>query len=109
VKDRGSEEDKRRARLRPSRFGTQAKAGASSRTPKAREASFALHLQVLAPSHANPPILLRRLAEKFVEVRRDRLVERQEPDGGLALGAVPAVERVEDLLRGFGRSQDLVK
>ena len=44
-------------------------------------------------------------AEEFVEVGRDRFAERQEPDGGLVLLAVLAVECLEDLLRRFRRAE----
>ena len=42
-------------------------------------------------------------------MRGDRFLERQEPDRGLPLLAVVAVERVEDFLRGLGRAEDLVQ
>ncbi len=37
---------------------------------------------------------------------RDRFAERQEPDGGLVLLAILAVEFLEDLLRRFRRAED---
>ena len=49
------------------------------------------------------------LAQELVEVRGDRLVERQEPDRGLPLRAVVAVECVEHLLRGPSWTEDLVQ
>ena len=42
-------------------------------------------------------------------MRGDRLVERQEPDGGLTLLTVLPVERVEHFLDRFGRAEELIE
>ncbi len=54
------------------------------------------------------PVLFQR-PEQFVEVRGDRFVQGEEPDLGLVLLAVLAVERLEDFLRRFGRAEHLVE
>jgi hypothetical protein len=39
----------------------------------------------------------------------DRFVQRQEPDRGLPLRAVLAVERLQHLLDGLGRPEELIE
>src|SRR5262245_55914606 len=54
-------------------------------------------------------VLLRLLAQEFVEARGDRLAERQEPDRRLTLLAVLPVEGIEHVLDGPGPPEELIE